>query len=516
MKKIIFILCVVFMLFSCKEDKEIIEQGLSNSITLNVESLAFLNSGEAVEGNNTVIVESSGDWQLIGKNSWCHPSIMNGKNGDTVIFTADVNSEAKSRSTVYSFVCGDKTVKLNVIQKEANVITLYQDEFNIKREGEDLSLRVSSNTDYDYIIPEEAKDWITVVNFEHTHSKDLSVLSLKVSENTTFVRRVADIVFKAEDGSSTVAVISQDRLTKLEAEQRSYSVNNDGGDLSLNVITNLAYQVVVPEESKAWITYAGTNDMIDNPDDLVTVSEHFVISQGEEGLRVGKIMLEALDGSFSVPVVIAQQGRVQSQLVTIPDINFRKALMNLGYIWSEDVNSEQCEVTNIGASATTLDVSGQNIESIEGIEYFPKVIILNCQNNNIKRADLSKNSIEMGDSWYFEGLCGNPLEYVHFAGSKSIDVKLSKDNALNGLTGANGESSTHLIVEGSNVRCVITNGNAMLTDINIYNCGALNGKYCQFSDCAVNGTLNIYVKQGVSLPYLPRNGKIINQDKQDF
>lgn len=122
----------------------------------------------------------------------------------------------------------------------------------------------------------------------------------------------------------------------------------------------------------------------------------------------------------------------------------------------------------------------------------------------------------MGDSWYFEGLCGNPLEYVHFAGSKSIDVKLSKDNALNGLTGANGESSTHLIVEGSNVRCVITNGNAMLTDLNIYNCGALNGKYCQFSDCAVNGTLNIYVKQGVSLPYLPRNGKIINQDKQDF
>lgn len=516
MKKIYFILCTVFALLSCNSENEKIDESVDNNISLTVESLAFLNNGDAIEGVNSVTVESSSDWQLIGKDDWCHPSVKSGKNGDVVTFTADENPDTENRIAVFSFVCGNKTSKLSVIQKQNNVITLYKDNIEVAKEGGEVFLRVSSNTEFECIIPEECKNWISVNSISKSRGVDLTVISLNISENDGFAFRKADVVLKAEDGNEAIANINQDRVLKLSSENGTYKAENAGGELSVNISTNLAYEVVIPEDAKSWITYNGSDDEItENPDDIVSTKANFTLTQGEEALRVCVVKLKAIDGSLESSFIVGQTGSQPSEKFNVPDPNFKKALSDLGYIWVDE-NDGTCEVTNIGMDAWQLNVPNMNIESIEGIEYLKNVQRIDLKNNNIKRADLSKLNLSIGiTSSYFEGLCGNPLEYVDFGNSNVKYVKLEKSASLNGLTGSNGESSKHLIIKGSNVLGLYISNNADLTDINVYNCSKISEYGFDLRNCAVGKTLNLYTNR--ITPYSkPANLKVIFEDKQDF
>lgn len=516
MKKIFFYLCLFFTLFSCKnEDNNIVVK--EDNITISTESLAFLNTGEAIDNNNSVTVESNGDWQLIGKQSWCHPSIINGKNGDVVTFISDPNPEIENRNTTFSFVCGNKTVKLNIIQKKHNVIELYENDITVPREGGSVTLRISSNTSYEYTLPEDSRSWITVEEPVKSRGLDLSLVTLKVSENDKYSYRKANIVFKAEDGSSAVAQIIQNRHLKLESEKTNYKVDNNGGELSINVSTNLAYRIVVSDDCKDWISYVENEKHPENPDDVIYTTEKFTIKSGVEALRVGRVSLEALDGSLSTSLFIGQMGSTPSEKISIPDINFRKALNDLGFIWTEDIDKEECEITNIGVSATKLDISGRNIESIEGIEHFQKVKTFDCRNNNIRRIDLTKNYIEKPNGeTYFTGFSGNPLEYINLGKSWVDYLKLENVPPLNGLTGTNGESSTHLVIIGDYPMAVYIKNNSSLTDLNLYNCPKIYLSYVDINGCAEGKTLNVYVKTGEKPWSWPSNVKLIYEDKQDF
>ena len=72
----------------------------------------------------------------------------------------------------------------------------------------------------------------------------------------------------------------------------------------------------------------------------------------------------------------------------VPDDNFEQALINLGY---DDMLDNLVLTTNID-SLTSLDVSGESISSLIGIEDFSALEILNCSNNTIADLDLLNNT----------------------------------------------------------------------------------------------------------------------------
>ena len=76
-------------------------------------------------------------------------------------------------------------------------------------------------------------------------------------------------------------------------------------------------------------------------------------------------------------------------LTEIPDSNFEQALIKLG------LDTEPVDGTVITDSIrliTTLDVSGQNITDLLGIEDFASLENLNCSNNQITTLDFTKNA----------------------------------------------------------------------------------------------------------------------------
>ena len=106
-----------FIMVACADEKTPETPADTSSISLSTESVTFLKDGTLAEGSmSSVTVESTGEWRLIGKDTWCHPDRTSGKSGDAVTFSADGNiGTAEIRTEEFSFVCGDKTAKLYVV-----------------------------------------------------------------------------------------------------------------------------------------------------------------------------------------------------------------------------------------------------------------------------------------------------------------------------------------------------------------------------------------------------------------
>jgi carboxyl-terminal processing protease len=74
-----------------------------------------------------------------------------------------------------------------------------------------------------------------------------------------------------------------------------------------------------------------------------------------------------------------------SNFVYIPDTNFKKALINLGWDLNHDgqLSYEECQ------SKTSLDVSNKNIYDLTGISAFTNLTTLICSDNNLAKLDIS-------------------------------------------------------------------------------------------------------------------------------
>lgn len=80
-------------------------------------------------------------------------------------------------------------------------------------------------------------------------------------------------------------------------------------------------------------------------------------------------------------------GSMQSQIINIPDPNFKNALLNHTSPII-DTNGDGEITVSEAAPVTTLFLSGQQINSLEGIENFTSISVLNCVDNNLTELNL--------------------------------------------------------------------------------------------------------------------------------
>ena len=78
-------------------------------------------------------------------------------------------------------------------------------------------------------------------------------------------------------------------------------------------------------------------------------------------------------------------GITQAQIVNIPDENFKAALIAYGV----DINSDGEIQESEAMAMTVLNVSGQNISDLTGIESFVNLFSFNCSSNQLESIDLT-------------------------------------------------------------------------------------------------------------------------------
>ena len=469
MKKIVSIVCLSLLLFACNDNSEKEIEDIGNKISVSSEALAFLNTGEAVAGNNSVKIESEGDWRLAGKRTWCRPSATEGKNGETITFEVDPNPETDARSVTFAFICGNQVAKVVVTQSQDDLIDIYKDNFEVSRQGEEIIIRVNASNEINYEIPDESKDWIlqipgSGVQERDTRGLETLLLRFKIEANDTYQNRTGHITLYSAGGASKDVTILQDRRIDLKPEKPVYEISANGGSVNVQISTNLAYKVIVPEYAKSWVTYSAPSEEMKEPEGLTAFNEQFSISMQGEMTRACKIELQALDGSLSMALVFQQKG-INPLLVEIPDENFRKCLADNFYVLSESGNTT-CDITDLGADLTSLDVSKQGIHSLEGIKVFKRLRTLICSTNYLKKIDIDGTNIgtlNVDENALETMICGS-------APVADVNVSVSSYSNMKGLVDPDGNASMAFTVSGDNVQMVQVLGNVNLGYLNVVKC----------------------------------------------
>ena len=207
-------------------------------------------------GSVNVIVYSNYKWEISGISDWCTPSMKEGEaneDGQIVTFTADVAYD--DREAVFWFRCADEKIKFVVSQKLKEIIIPdANNTFDIPAKGGIATISYQTSVDCEVIIPEEAKSWIYIVDSRALVSENIN---LNVAENTTYSARTAVVKVVAKDNANLVAeyTINQEQNDALLAdENKTFTVPGGGGDVVIDYLTNVACNVIIPEEAQDWIT----------------------------------------------------------------------------------------------------------------------------------------------------------------------------------------------------------------------------------------------------------------------
>lgn len=385
MKKLFIILFATLFALGCSEDKTDEGTQANGLIAVSTDQMFFLASGDALEGENVLQVTCSDKWRLSGKKTWCRPSATEGESGQTVTFVADPNPDSEPRTITYSFICGSKTSKVVVTQEPSSMLDVSTPTtFDVLAKGGQISLIIKATNDLTYQVAEKDKSWISS---NRSRSVQTNFLSFNVAENREFSPRTGSIVFNVE-GKELIVTVNQAQVDKVDVPIKEFTVDPEGETITVAYNANVT---VVPEIDPAkidWIT------LVPNPARGLTPGQFVFKVEKAKATRVGRVPLKSVDGLTEYATLIFSQATAPV-VATIPDAKFGAWLVSEGYATEKAGQANKYDLTVKGLGATSLNCSRKGIASLEGIEAFETLTILDCSYNALKSLDLSfPNKIE--------------------------------------------------------------------------------------------------------------------------
>ena len=265
MKKAIFMLAILTCFWaSCSDGgsedpvnptpkpEEVVTPEITISSDILTNGLTF----NTTQGEKSVSFSTNVDWTLsiastTGGSSWCKASATSGSKGSAnVKFTVDEHTDYDDRSVSVTIKVGTASKTFTITQKCADALLITTNKYDVAQDGATIEMEVKANIDYQVVISETAKSWISEVQ---SKSRALTTrkhsFTIAASEETE--KREGEITFKSSDKVETVKVYQAGGpivlLTKNE-----YTVSDQGGTISVDLKSNVEFSVKMPEVD--WIT----------------------------------------------------------------------------------------------------------------------------------------------------------------------------------------------------------------------------------------------------------------------
>ncbi len=173
-------------------------------------------------------------------------------------------------------------------------------------------------------------------------------------------------------------------------------------------------------------------------------------------------LIELMNSKYFILIFVLAPFVAYSQIVDIPDANFKDALINTicvdidgipGPDIDADINNDgEIQLIEAQAVINGLYVPGRNIASLEGIGSFSNLISLYCESNLLTELDLSQNlNLEYLD-------CGN--------GNLFSSLDLSEIPSIRGLRCVFSNLTSLIISNNLNLISIRCNSNE-LTNIDL-------------------------------------------------
>ena len=280
------------------------------SITISPSSLTFDADYQTTTTWQHVVIHSSDNWSVTGGTSWCKTAITEGKPTDNIVpIVIEPNTSPDERNATLTFICGDKTAKLVVTQKQQDALTVTSSKVEVDAQGGPINVEVKANIPFEYVIADKDKGWITPVE---TKSMQTTVLSFNVAQNEDREKREGTITIKSGELSETVTVYQAGEQPTIVITQNTYEVSGKGETIKVEINSNVEFSVSIPAAYSAWIQEAA------EPRALSTHTKYFTISANPETQsRTGEILFTSQEYNLTEKVTIQQKALSDDDYTTV-------------------------------------------------------------------------------------------------------------------------------------------------------------------------------------------------------
>ena len=401
------------------------------------DSLNFKNLG----GERSLVVSSSGTWELSGECDWCTPSVRSGENGEAIIFTAKAisNTATEDRNTSFTLSCGDATAKITITQltyQNSYYVSTEPDSLTFKPSGGEFSVKVSSSDTWE--LSGEC-DWCTPSAKNGIDGDPITFTVLPQSETAT------------EDRSTTFILKCGHATAEIAITQNGYSVSSepdilnfyfDGGELSVTVSSADTWEL---SGECDWCTPSVRSG--ENGDPI-----RFTVP------AISEDVTESRSTSFSIICgpASAEIKITQKPVIGFNDPYFLKAILQNYYV---DLNGDsQISITEAEA-CTSLSIYGP-ISDMTEIKYFTNLKKLHCSSNLLSQLDVSGcTQLTHLDCDY------NQLTQLNVSGCTQLTDLICDYNQLSQLDVSGCTQLTHLDCDHNQLTQLNVSGCTQLTDL---------------------------------------------------
>ena len=275
----------------------------------------------------TTIGEECKDW--IKENSNTRALSTTTKSYDIAM-----NENGKKREGSIIFSDGSLTETVHIYQAGGSIILLSQNDCHVGASGEEITVELRSNCDYEVMMP--SVDWI-----KETMTRGMSshTLHYTVAANDTYDGREAKIVYRDRSDNSIA-----DTLTILQAQkdaiivsEKEVKVGSEGGTVEVKIDANVDFEMQLPDVD--WISEVSTRG-------LSTHKKYLKIAENTgETSRTAEVVFKNTTSGIEEALTISQSAKGKRVKVHV-----EKAGTLSDYIAeSEKLNVEELEVSgNLG------------------------------------------------------------------------------------------------------------------------------------------------------------------------
>ena len=246
-----------------------------------------------------VVIPSDCDWVSRAE----EPAKTRGLEKSSFTLNVSENKTYKERKALITVINKEENLSgtVTIIQPFETIFKADNTSFNLDMDGGIITVNMESNIDYKVVIPKEF-NWISIPETSKTRETKTSAVTLKIDENMSYGDRDGIVYICNEDaGEEIKVIIHQTFAAVLKADNNTFEVAMEGGTVTINMESNISYDVIIPEDCK-WVTRSSAKTRAAKPS-IVTLSVAENKSYKERTVIVNICNKQA---GVSVPITIHQ------------------------------------------------------------------------------------------------------------------------------------------------------------------------------------------------------------------
>ncbi len=423
---------------------------------------------------------SNSDWLSVYKNSPTY-----GKKGNvTLRIYFDYNSSRTEREGTVTVSKDDSSFTIKFIQgKNTTPVFEFPEDVNFTLnygyKSSSQKFNFYHNSSYSCYATSSA-DWLTAERTGEAYAREQEyTISCRKNEDRINDREGTITIKDSKEDSSFVIKVFQAKSTEPYFTNYPTLRTVDGVAGSTTIMFNSTVDDWNASSSVDWMTVSPTSGRKGNSWKLTV---NFTQNDKEETEREGKITVSKDDSSFTVTV---RQSKFD--IFSVMDDEIFKT-----YCKQFDINNDGKLFLGEGKLITEIDVSNTNVQSLKGIEYFPNLTTLICEEvSKLTYLDVTNNmalkhlSCTKSQLTSLDVSKNTALEFLDCSSNQLTSLDVSKNTALrnlkcdyNKLKSLDVRTCTALeYLDCSNASSSTLN-NSQLTSLNASGCTALKKITC--------------------------------------